>query len=195
MSERAAGICAELIRRRVVSRTEMPELEEDLVLRDEVSKRLSDVGLNLLDRPGIPYLGVSMAEPYRSGEMLVDHGLDNRALGLLLYLWLRLVAPSVYGEQRTTDQDKPLTLSFESLLAELPGVWKKTNLAQYLGRLRRLRFIEGVRGEEAWSAGPMLWLAIDHDQLGQFLRTEKGLPKAIERYLAQEQVKSGVEDA
>jgi hypothetical protein len=32
----------------------------------------------------------------------------------------------------------------------------------------------------------MLWLAIDHEQLLHQLRAEKGLPKAIERYLKQE---------
>lgn len=191
MSERAVGICAELIRRRVVPREELLELEEDLVLREEVSRRLIDVGLTLLNRPGVSSFGVVVAEPYRSGETLSDHGLDSRALGLLLYLWLRLVAPRVYGEERTLTNDAPLTISADALLEELPGNWKKTTLAQYLGRLRRLKFIEGVRGEEAWSAGPMLWLAIDHDQLSEFLRREKGLPQAVERYLRQAQKESG----
>jgi hypothetical protein len=168
----------------------MPELEEDLVLRDEVTKRLGDVGLLLLDKPGIPYLGVAVGEAHRSGENLSDVGLNTRSLGLLLFLWLRLVAPLVYGEQKTPVAESSV-VSEETLLGELPGHWNKTTLQQHLGRLRRLHFVEHARGEEGWSAGPMLWMAINHDQLSQFLRSEKGLRHAVERYLRLEQANSG----
>jgi len=190
MSERAAGICAELIRRRVVPRDDMPELEEDVVLRDEVTKRLENVGLILLDKPGVPYLGVAVGESHRSGDNLSDVGLNTRSAGLILFLWLRLVAPQVYGEQKTTPLEAS-AVSSDTLLAELPGHWTKTNLQQHLGALRKLHFVQRVRGEDSWSAGPMLWLAINHDQLSQFLRSEKGLQQAVKRYLRQEQSSVG----
>lgn len=185
MSERAVGICAELIRRRLIPRDELVELEDDPGLRDEVSHRLSEVGLILLDRPGVPYLGVAMAHSYRAGDNLADYGMNSRALGLLLYLWLQLIAPIIYGEESQPQGQGPLRVSKEALLTELPGGWSKTLLDTYLGTLRKRHFIENVTGANQVQAGPMLWLAIDHDQLRQFLRQEKGLPKAIERYLSQ----------
>ncbi len=187
MSERSAGICAELISRRLVPRDDLPEMEDDLSLRDDVSRRLSDVGLILLDRPGIPYWGVAIAEAYRTTDTIFDQRLNSRALGLLLYLWLQLVAPFLYDEHCLPENYAEITVSMDALLAELPGGWAKTTLKQYIGRLARLNFVQKVRGTNLVCAGPMLWLAIDHDQLLQFLRTEKGLPKAIERFMKQKQ--------
>jgi hypothetical protein len=184
MSERVAGICAELIRRRVVSRDDLPDLEHDLTLRDEVSRRLAEVGLVLLERPGVPFWGVAVVDAYRSVEKLSAE-LDSRALGLLLYLWLQLVAPYFYSEQPPPSRLSEIVVSEDALLRELPGHWAKTSLQRALSQLRRLRFVETVRGAEAVCAGPMLWLAINHEGLLQALRAEKGLPKALERYLKQ----------
>lgn len=194
MSERAAGICAELIRRRLIPRDELSEIEQDLTLRDEVSRRLSEVGLSLLERPGIPFWGVAIADVFRSTETL-NAELDVRSLGLLLYLWLQLVAPYFYREQTPPEHLKETPLSEEALLRELPGGWTKSGLQRALSPLRRLHFVETVRGEDAVSAGPMLWLAINHEALLQDLRKDKGLPKALERYLKQEQDRVSAEDA
>lgn len=186
MSERVAGICAELIRRRFVLREEMPELEDDPTLRDEVSRQLGQVGLTLLERAGIPYWGVALAETFRIGDTLQVHGLNQPALGLLLHLWLRLVAPILYKTQSFVSY-QDITISKEALRRELPGGWAKQSLEMSLGRLVKLGFIEKIRGNNTVRAGPMLWLAIDHDRLMHVLRTEKGMTKAIERYLNQKE--------
>jgi hypothetical protein len=57
MSERSAGICAGLIRRRLVRRDEFSEVEDDLLLCDGMNHSLADIGLALLDGPGMPMLG------------------------------------------------------------------------------------------------------------------------------------------
>lgn len=183
IDEQATGICAELIRERLVPRAEMPELLEDAALREEVSHRLAGVGLVLMERPGIPYLGVALALPYRNAEKPSNYGLDSRALGLLLHLWLRLVAKFIYGEQPLPQDYKQETVTLDTLLAELPGEWNPRLLGTYITRLANLEWVEKVRGENKVCAGAMLWLAIDHEQLLQYLREKKGLHKAIERIL------------
>ena len=188
MSERAPGICARLISQRLVPREELPELEMDQALRDEVSQRLREVGLVLLERPSIPYLGVAIAGEYRDAINLSDLGITSRTLSLLLYAWLQLVAPYLYGGKELPDSYTETTIAEEALLQDLPGHWTKTGLGQETGKLKRLHFLDKVRGESAWHAGSMLWLAIEHDQLIQFLRRHKGLPKAIERYMQVEKM-------
>lgn len=186
IGEQAVGICAELIRRRLVPRQEMPELMEDVLLRTEVSRRLADVGLVLLERPGVPCFGVALNAAYRDAEQYSAHGLDNRALGLLLHLWLRLVAKFIYGEQPLPEDYTQETVALDTLIAELPGEWKPSTLDRYITRLAKLEWIAKTRGEERVSAGPMLWLAIQHDALLQDLREKKGISKAVERYLRTE---------
>jgi len=186
MDEQATAICAELIRRRLVPRNELAELGDDALLRQEVSQRLSAVGLVLLERPGVPYFGVALHATYRDVEQFADYGLDNRALGLLLHLWLRLVAKFIYGEQPMPADYTQETVALDTLAAELPGEWKSITLERYITRLAKLDWITKVRGAEAVSAGPMLWLAIHHDDLLQYLREKKGIVKAVERYLREE---------
>ncbi|MBN2002638.1 MAG: hypothetical protein JXA21_04715 [Anaerolineae bacterium] len=186
IGEQAAGICADLIRRRLVPRNELVELGDDALLREEVSQRLSAVGLVLLERPGVPYFGVALNAAYRDSEQFADYGLDSRALGLLLHLWLRLVAKFIYGEQPMPEDYTQETVALDTLAAELPGEWKPSTLERYITRLAKRDWIIKVRGAEAVSAGPMLWLAIHHDTLLQYLREKKGIVKAVERYLREE---------
>lgn len=193
MSDRIARICGELLRRRVIPREEMPELEMDLDMRADVNQKLNGVGMQLLDRPGVPFYGVALLELHRSDDNLADHNLNGRHLGLILFLWLRFVAPYVYGETNFPKNYKQLKVSREALLKELPGDWSRTLLDHYLGRLRTLNFIETVRGEGEICAGSMLWLAIDHERLSHYLREEKGLPVAIKRYLQEEKQTQGYE--
>lgn len=186
MSDVAAGICAVLISERLVHRDDLPELESDPGLRDDVSRRLQDTGLVLLERPGVPYLGVAVAGTYRDAVSWTDQGIHTRTLGLLLYVWLQLVGRFLYGDDETAGDPADSTVSEGALLRDLPGQWSKTSLRGEATRLSRLGFLDKVRGEYAWLAGPMLWLAVDHDTLLQLLRKEKGLPKAVERYMRDE---------
>jgi hypothetical protein len=177
------GICADLIRRRLVPKDELFELDTDHAVREEVVARLAAVGMVLLDRPGIPYFGVAMAGVYREAERATDFGLDSRALGLLLHMWLRLVAPFLYEGRPMPENPFEETVALESFAEELPGHWTASTLSGYLTRLDRLDWIKKVRGQDRVCAGPMLWLAIDHDRLMTHLREERGLSKAVERFL------------
>jgi hypothetical protein len=185
-NEEATGICAELIRRRLVPKDELYELGADMALREEVSRRLAEVGLLLLDRPGIPFFGVAMAALYRETERVSDHGLDSRALGLLLHFWLRLVAPYLYEGQLLPNDIEEVTVSLDSMREELPGDWRESTLGMYTTRLANLNWVKKIRGENKVSAGPMLWLAVEHDQLMELLRREKGLYKAVERFIREQ---------
>ena len=186
MHERAAGICATLIRARWMSREELPELETDPELHDEVSQRLSAVGLVLLERPGIPFVAVAVANAFRDADTLRDQGITSRTLSLLLYLWLQLTARFIYANEPAPGELASVTVSTDALLHELPGKWSSDGLGQELAKLKRLGFVQSVHAEHRWYAGPMLWLAVDHDQLIQFLRKEKGLPQAVARYLSEQ---------
>jgi hypothetical protein len=64
-----------------------------------------------------------------------------------------------------------------------------TTFERTLTRLVKLKFAEKVRGEDKIYAGAMLWLAIKHDELVEYLKREKGVYKAIERYQREEEVR------
>jgi hypothetical protein len=184
---RIQGICAELILRRYVPTQEMAELESDTEIRAEVERRLAAVGLLLTFWPGVPFYGVVAAEVFRSPERLVDYGLTKRHQAMLLYLWARLIAPFVYGEQRVPDSYNTVTVSKAALKRELGKAWSQQAIDISVGFLRNLAFVETVRGSggDTLCAGPMLWLAIDHHRLGSFLRDYKALDFAVERVLAE----------
>jgi hypothetical protein len=170
----------------------MIDLDRDPELRRDVEKALAQAGLALLARPGVPYFGVALAGTYRSSDHVPGHSLNIRDLGLLLYLWLRVVAPAVYSSERIPEQLNGITISRRALLRDLPGGWSETTLDRELSRLRNLNFVENVRGKDEIAAGPMLWLAIDHTRLSRLLREEKGLPMAVQRFLRGESAEEAV---
>jgi hypothetical protein len=184
INERATEICLDLLTHRVLPRSRYPDLNDDDVLRTEVSRRLQDVGLTFVDRPGIPFIGTVVHPAYRSEDLMLD-GLDRRAVGLILFIWMRLVLPHVYLQFQPPADLRSVMVTTDSLRAGLPGGWSKTLLERYLAILRRLQFVETIRGQDAICAGPMLWLAIDHEALCHQLRTEKGIQYAITRYHAE----------
>jgi hypothetical protein len=185
--EQIARICAELLAFRVISRDQFADLEEDLLLLDEVKKRLHGVGFEYVSYPGIQYIGVVISEAFVTDELLNELELNMREQALLLHLWLSLVAEYIYTHNRPPDNLQQKTITKEALLSDLGGSWNSTTFERTLSRLVKLKFAERVRGEERICAGPMLWLAIKHDDLVDYLKREKGVYKAIERFQREEQ--------
>jgi hypothetical protein len=184
--ERAVQICTELIARRVVPREAMPDLLDEPLLQEEVKQRLADVGLEFVDKTGVPYVGVVIRDAYLAEELPNELGLDSRAMALILRCWMLLVAPHIYTGYNPPANLRDHTITETTLMNELRGHWTKTNLRRYISSLRRNKFLEGVYNEdETYCAGPMLWLAIDHDDLLQRLRKE-GVHIAVERYRREE---------
>jgi hypothetical protein len=64
LEERAIQICAELLARRVVARNHFPDLMDEPLLVEEITRRLADVGMQYVDRTGIPFVGVVIRDAY-----------------------------------------------------------------------------------------------------------------------------------
>ena len=182
LEERAIQICAELLARRVVARNHFPDLMDEPLLVEEITRRLADVGMQYVDRTGIPFVGVVIRDAYVAEQVPREMGINQRSLALLMRMWLLLVAPYIYTRFEPPPDIGKVTVTETTLQNELRGNWNKTLLRMNLGVLRKNKFIETVRGQdETYCAGPMLWLAVDHDALCQQLRKE-GVQVAVERY-------------
>ena len=169
--DRAEYICTLLLTQRVVEREQFPELEDDAELLQEVRQRLTQVGLTLIERTGIPFLAVVVRNETVTEEVANELGLDQRALALILRIWLLLVAPHLYTGAPPPANLRTSTVTEDALALELQQNWQKTTLRSYLSRLVRAKFLEHVRGRpHTFAAGPMLWLAIDHDRLIERLK-------------------------
>ncbi len=90
--DRAEYICTLLLTQRVVEREQFPELEDDAELLQEVRQRLTQVGMTLIERTGIPFLAVVVRNETVTEEVANELGLDQRALALILRTWLRLTS-------------------------------------------------------------------------------------------------------
>lgn len=179
--ERAIQICAELIARRVVHRDEFPELIDEPLIQEDVKRRLSDVGMAFIDKTGVPYVGVVIRDDYLANNLPNDLGMDIRSMAMLLRCWLLLVAPHVYTSYMPPQNLSDYTITETTLRHELPGYWHASTFSKALRSLLRNKFLERAGEKETYSAGAMLWLAIDHDELIQQLKKE-GVKIAVERY-------------
>jgi len=181
-NDRATRICTLLLTQRVVSRYHFPELEDDPALLEDVRNRLAQVGVTLIMQTGIPFLGVVIRDEYVTEVVSNELGLDQRALALILRVWLLLVAPHIYTGSTFPTDLRTTTVTEEALFMELRGTWDKTVLRRYLSLLQRAKFLERIYGQpHTFVAGPMLWLAIDHDNLIQSLK-KAAVPFAIARF-------------
>ena len=159
----------------------------DESFRLELDRRLTEVGMQLLDNPYAAHVGVAlqpdMAEPvFGAGREYAasNLGLGRDEIALLVVIWSLIVLPK--RERQVTRRevvddgqadmfggDKPVahgdsvsgSLSEASLLADFgPRLGGKTKMSIALGKLSRLGFIErrnGVIGE-----GPLLDVALDY---------------------------------
>lgn len=181
-NERATLLCTLLLTQRVVSRHQFPELEDDPALLEDVRTRLAQVGVTLVQQTGIPFLGVVVRDEYVSESVSNELGLDQRALALILRVWMRLVAPHIYADPAAPTDLRASTVTEEALEMELGDTWGKTTLRRYLSLLQRAKFLDRVYGvSHTYTAGPMLWLAIDHETLIQHLK-RSAVPFTIDRF-------------
>lgn len=181
-NDATTNLCALLLTHRVVSRARFPELEDDPSLLEEVRARLADVGMRLIERTGIPFLGIVVRDEYVTEEVTNELGLDQRALALIFRAWLILVAPSVYTSYAPPANLQSVTVTETALFLTLQDTWEKTTLRRYLSVLQRAKFLEKIpkQPQPTYAAGPLLWIAIDHDALIQNLK-RAAIPFTIAR--------------
>lgn len=160
----------------------------DETFRNELDRRLGEVGLRLLDNPYAAHVAVAlqadMAEPvFGAGREYAasNMGLSCDEVALLVVIWSLIVLPK--RERQVTRQElvndgqgdmfgaeKPMQhgdavsggLSEASLIADFgPALGSKTKVRNFaLGKLARLGFIERRNGIIA--EGPLLDVALDY---------------------------------
>ncbi|MFH1438389.1 MAG: hypothetical protein ABIJ56_21955 [Pseudomonadota bacterium] len=186
--DRAALICARLIREGAVLRDDISDL--DLPdLRREVEQRLSEVGLELVTSAYSGHVGVRLS-PAVTSESAFDAasnaGLGSDACALLVVLWARLALQkrtaadmrAVPGQDQgklfsrdSAEEARAYTprVRFETLMREFGNIiGSRTHLKRLLTLLRRLGFVAG-RGDII-EAGPLLELGIDGERMIAFIR-------------------------
>ena len=195
-NDAATNLCTLLLTHRVVSRAKFPELEDDPTVLEEVRARLARVGMTLIERTGIPFLGVVVRDEYVTEEVSNELGLDQRALALIFRVWLILVAPCVYIRYAPPADLHSVTVTETALFLALQDTWEKTTLRRYLSVLQRAKFLEKIpkQPQPTYAAGPLLWLAIDHDALIQNLK-RSAIPFTIARLHQEAERKLEEEDS
>lgn len=204
--DRAAQICARLIREGAVKREEVPELDVPDVRR-EVERRLAETGLELATSAYSEHVGIRLS-PEVTSEAAFDAasnmGLRADACALLVLLWARLVLQkrtardtrAVPGQAELLAADSAKAarqynppVRFETLMREFSHVvGSRTNLRRLLTQLKRLGFV-AVRGDLV-EAGPMLELGIDGERMVAFIR--RGV---LARLLEEREGAAGQEEA
>lgn len=192
--DRAAEICTLLLTQRVIERYKVPELEDDPDLLTEVRRRLELCGVTLRERTGIPYLAVVVLRDFLMDDIPNELGLDCRGLALLLHAWLHLVVPYLYTGGPPPTNLQTSTLTMETLWHDLQEHWSETMLKRTLSHLVQAKFLKHVYGRtQTYTAGPMLWLAINHEVLIERLK-RAAVPITAERFRAQQAVQEEEEE-
>ena len=185
-------LTARLLAHRVVSRTDplaRRALLDDL-FRNELDRRLAEVGLRLVENPYAEHLAVAllpqMTEPvFGAGDSWINNnlGLPRDGVALLVIVWALIVLPKrerqiarvEAGREGQSDMffaQKPLEtgdsvstgVSEDALYADFGKVLGgRTRFTANLGRLANLGFV--VRRNRMLYEGPMLDLMIDYSQL------------------------------
>ena len=186
--DRAALICARLIREGAVPREDISDLDLSDIRR-EVEKRLSEVGLELATSAYSEHVGIRLS-PAITSEPAFDAasnaGLGSDACALLVVLWARLALQKrtaadtrvVPGQDQgrifsrdSADEARAYTpqVRVETLMREFGNIiGSRTHLKRLLTLLRRLGFVAG-RGDII-EAGPLLELGIDGERMIAFIR-------------------------
>jgi predicted transcriptional regulator len=187
MSEKAARICAILLREGYVHRDDLPALRDPTV-KEAVEGRLRDVGLELVSTSYTPHYGVRQRAEIEADEAFDspsnETALKSDACALLVILWTRLALQRRTGQdqletpgqaaltlegkvERAEDYDP--TIRQEAIMEEFGDVLgTRSHIKRLLTQLGRLGFIE--RRGSIIRAGPNLELAIDGDRMMSFVR-------------------------
>ncbi|MCO4761956.1 MAG: hypothetical protein KC502_10660 [Myxococcales bacterium] len=188
LARRAEEICAHLLIRRYLPKKSCRDLLLDDELRDSVRRRLSGVGLELVDSYTSDHFAVRLA-PHIESDVRFDWATNTRlprgALALLVILWSKLVLPRrVAGDEarrkrlEQADGDgeaivppvlpRP-TVARAALYAEFGHRFGKTSFTRYVGQLKNAGFITESRAGDL-REGPLLDLLIDGVQMARKLR-------------------------
>ncbi|MEH6419637.1 hypothetical protein [Pseudomonas sp. CGJS7] len=193
MNDPIASLIARLIAERWLPRDDVAvrDLLTDAELRNDLERRLAQVGLRLLEHPYAANVAVGVARPQESAVFgsakawsSTNLQLDRDAIALLVVLWALLVLPKrqrqIARQQADRDQDqeqmfaelKPVPVGAEvvepinerTLLADFgEKLGGKTRIQFNLGALARQGFI--VRRKERIHEGPLLDLALDYERI------------------------------
>jgi hypothetical protein len=185
-------LTSRLLAHRVVSRAD-PLARRALVddiFRNELDRRLAEVGLRLVENPYAEYIAVAllpqMTEPvFGSGDAWVNNnlGLPRDGVALLVILWALIILPKrerqiarvnagregqsdMFGTQKPLETGETVStgVSEDALYADFgKALGGRTRFTANLGRLANLGFV--IRRNRMLSEGPMLDLMIDYTQL------------------------------
>lgn len=195
-------LTARLLAHRVVSRSDPLARRAllDDIFRNELDRRLAEVGLRLVENPYAEHIAVAllpqMTEPvFGAGESWINNnlGLPRDGVALLVILWAQIILPKrerqisrveagrenqgdMFGAQKPVETGDSVStgVSEDALYADFgKALGGRTRFNANLGRLANLGFI--VRRNRMLHEGPMLDLMIDYGQMA---------PRIIEGALA-----------
>ena len=192
MEQQLKTLTARLLAQRVVPRGDALARKAllDDIFRQELDKRLADVGLRLVENPYAEHIAVAllpeMTEPvFGSGEAWLNNnlGLPRDGVALLVILWALIILPKrerqiarveagrenqsdMFGAQKPLETGEGVStgVSEDALYADFgKALGGRTRFNANLGRLVNLGFV--VRRNKWLDEGPMLDLMIDYSQL------------------------------
>lgn len=180
---RAEEICSRLLMDRWLQKRAYRDLLIDDDLRAIVQRRLSGVGLQLVESYTSDYFAVRL-RPSVESDVGLDWAVNTRmprgAVALLVILWAKLILPRRIADteaalQRDAGQKEPPPpppapfVGREQLYAEFGRKFGKTAFARYLGNLKSAGFVREDRLGNL-REGPLLDLLVDGAQMSQKLR-------------------------
>ncbi|BEV73227.1 hypothetical protein THUN1379_27090 [Paludibacterium sp. THUN1379] len=195
-------LTARLLAHRVVSRSDPLARRAllDDIFRNELDRRLAEVGLRLVENPYAEHIAVALLPPmiepvFGAGDSWVNNnlGLPRDGVALLVILWAQIILPKrerqiarveagregqsdMFGAQKPVETGETVStgVSEDALYADFgKALGGRTRFNANLGRLANLGFV--IRRNRMLLEGPMLDLMIDYSQMA---------PRIIEGALA-----------
>lgn len=185
-------LTARLLAHRVVSRSDPLARRAllDDIFRNELDRRLAEVGLRLVENPYAEHIAVAllpqMHEPvFGAGDAWINNnlGLPRDGAALLVILWALIILPKrerqiarvetgrenqsdMFGAQKPLETGNAVSaaVSEDALYADFgKALGGRTRFNANLGRLANLGFV--LRRNHMLYEGPMLDLMIDYSQM------------------------------
>jgi len=178
---RAEEVCGRLLIDRYLPKRDYRDLLLDDALRAIVARRLSGVGLQLVESFTSDYFAVRLKREVEA-DIAFDWATNSRlprgAVALLVILWAKLVLPKRVEPAELADSGTDsaaaktparVVVTRDALYAEFGRKFGKTAFARYLGQLKSAAFVREDRLGNL-SEGPLLDLLIDGVEMAQKLR-------------------------
>jgi hypothetical protein len=158
-------ICA-LLTTRPIPKDELLDLQFNLSLKSQVKETLNRAGYEFIDDHLSNHYDARIKRDIRNLDQIFDEEIGSMELtitakAMVTILWCKLILPKFDYHFVMTHSDE-LILSEDQLYENYKEhIGSKTHLRRVLTILRQYGFIETVRGEGAYKAGPRLSTAID----------------------------------